>query len=322
VAELSGPAPDLSVVIVNWNTRDILHDALASVQKHLGAIPHETIVVDNASADGSADMVASAFPSIRLIRNAENVGFARANNQAMKGARGKWFLLLNSDILLTDDSVAGVVDRVRADPTIGIAHCRLVMGDGRFQYTTYRFPGIGLALLEDFGLYKLLSPARRAATLLGGYWDQTYERDVDWVAGAFMLLPREVFEQTGGFSEAYFMYGEDMEWCYRIRDAGWRIRYFPQATIVHLDHQSSAIRWGDRRIAICLQRQLEIYARRQGRVQGFLFHLVKTAGAGFRVGYFSLRSLFGGGKADYYREMRRYHLLCFRTIAGLLVGNR
>jgi len=320
--EAAGPAPDLSIIIVNWNTREILRNALTSVEKHLGGVVHETIVVDNASADGSADMVASAFPSVRLLRNPENVGFARANNQAMKVARGKWFLLLNSDIVVTDDSVARLWEKVKDDPSIGVAHCRLVMGDGRLQHTTYRFPGVRLSLIEDFGLYKLLPPARRASTLLAGYWDQTEERDVDWVAGAFMLLPRAVFEKTGGFSEAYFMYGEDMEWCYRIRDAGWRIRYFPQATIVHLDHQSSAIRWGDRRVAICLERQLDIYARRKGRVRGSLYHLVKTAGAAFRVGYFSLRSLAGGEHAEYHREMRRFYIVSFRTIAGLLTGNR
>jgi asparagine synthase (glutamine-hydrolysing) len=320
VPEIAGPVPGLSVVIVNWNTRDILRNALASVEKHLATVDHETIVVDNASSDGSADMVAAEFPAMRLIRNTENVGFARANNQAMKVARGQWFLLLNSDILLTDDSVARLWKKVKDDPSIGVAHCRLVMGDGRLQHTTYRFPGVGLALLEDFALYKLLPPARRATTLLAGYWDQTEERDVDWVAGAFMLLPRAVYEKTAGFSEAYFMYGEDMEWCYRIRDAGWRIRYFPQATMVHLDHQSSAIRWGERRIAICMERQLDIYARREGRAAGRLYHLVKTAGTAFRVGYFSLRSLAGGAHAEYHREMKRYYTLCLRTIAGLRVG--
>jgi GT2 family glycosyltransferase len=259
---------------------------------------------------------------VRLLRNTENTGFARANNQAMKVARGRWFLLLNSDTVLTDDSVASLWRRVKDDPTIGVAHCRLVMGDGRLQHTTYRFPGVRLALLEDFALYKFLSAERRGWALLAGYWDQAEERDVDWVAGAFMLLPREVYEKTGGFSEAYFMYGEDMEWCYRIRQAGWRIRYFPQATIVHLDHQSSAIRWGERRVAICLERQLDIYARRQGPVRGRIYHLVKTAGAAFRVGYFSLRSLGGGAHAEYHREMKRYYMLCLRTIAGLRLGPR
>lgn len=320
--ELREAPPDLSVIVVNWNTRDILRNCLASVDAHLSAVSHETIVVDNASSDGSTEMVVERFPHVQLIRSVENVGFARANNQAMRVARGRWLLLLNSDTLLIDDSVAGLFARVRNEPGVGIAHCRLLMSDRRLQYTTYRFPSIKLALLEDFGLYKLMPRARRGETLLGGYWDQSDERDVDWVAGSFMLLPRQVFEETGGFSEAYFMYGEDMEWCYRIRDRGWRIRYYPQASLIHLDHSSSDIRWGGRPIATCVERQVDIYARRHGRLLGVLYNLVKISGALFRVAYFSVRNIAGGAQQDYYREMRRYYMLCVRAHAALAVSSR
>jgi asparagine synthase (glutamine-hydrolysing) len=319
--ELRGVSPDLSVIIVNWNTRDILRDCLASVKTHLGTVCHETIVIDNASSDDSADMIAKEFQWVRLIRNVENVGFARANNQAMRVARGRWFFLLNSDTVLIDDSVAHLFARIQTETQLGVAHCRLVFPDRRLQHTTYRFPSIKLAILEDFGLYKMLPRAKRGKTLLAGYWEQDKEQDVDWVAGSFMLLRRQVFRETGGFSEAYFMYGEDMEWCYRIRDCGWRIRYYPQASVVHLDHGSSAIRWGDRRIAICAQRQVEIYTKRHGRFLGVLFNFEKTIGALFRFGYFSIRNM-AGGQRDYYRNMKRYYLLCLRVYAALAVGRR
>jgi len=320
--DVAGPAPDLSVLIVNWNTLDILRDCLSSVGRHLSSVSHEVIVVDNASSDGSAEMVAREFPRMRLIRNAENVGFARANNQAMRAARGSWFLLLNSDTVVTDASVAELVGTVKAQPGVGVAHCRLLFENGRLQHSTYRFPSIGLALLENFGLYKLLPARRRGEILLGGYWNQVAERDVDWVAGAFMLLPRAVFEKTGGFSEAYFMYGEDMEWCYRIRDAGWRIRYYPQASLVHRDHSSAAIRWGDQRIAICIKRQVDIYEKRHGRAHSVVFQLVHTGGALFRTVYFTVMGALGGRNALYYRDMRRYQLLSFRVYAGLLLEQR
>jgi asparagine synthase (glutamine-hydrolysing) len=322
VPDLGGTQVDLSVIIVNWNTRDILRNCLASVQTHLDAVSHEIIVVDNASSDGSAEMVAKEFPWVRLIRNVENVGFGRANNQGMRVARGQWLLLVNSDTVLIDDSVGRLLARVRNEPELGVAHCRLLKPDGRLQYSTYRFPGIRLSLLEDFGLYKLLSPARRGKVLLSGYWEQDEERDVDWVAGAFMLCPRRVFEETGGFSEAYFMYGEDMEWCHRIRDRGWRIRYYPDASIVHLDHTSSDIRWGGRPIAACIERQVNIYAGRHGRLRGALYHFVKMTGILFRVAYFTVRDLAGGAQRDYYREMRRYYLVCLRAYAALAVGTR
>jgi GT2 family glycosyltransferase len=320
--EICDDSPDLSVIIVNWNTRDILRDCLKSVETHLDTVRHETIVVDNASSDGSAEMVAKDFPSVRLICNAENVGFARANNQAMSAARGGWFLLLNSDTLLIDDSVVGLFARVRGEAGLGIAHCRLMMPDFRPQYTTYRFPSIKLAVLEEFGLYKFLPRSKRGEVLLSGYWDQNEERDVDWVAGSFMLLPRQVFEETGGFSEAYFMYGEDMEWCFRIRDRGWRIRYYPEASIVHRDHSSSDVRWGGRPIATCLQRQADIYVKRYGRFKGHVYNLVRMAGALLRVAYFSAKDIIGGSQDDYCRRMRSYYLVCFRALAALSVGSR
>jgi hypothetical protein len=196
------------------------------------------------------------------------------------------------------------------------------MRDGQLQYSTYRFPRLDLAVIEEFVLYKFLPRAEQGRLLLAGYWEQDEERDVDWVSGAFMLLPRKVFEQTAGFSEAYFMYGEDMEWCYRIREAGWRIRYYPQASIIHLDHSSSAVRWGDRRVAICIERQLDIYRKREGRFKGSLFHGVKLGGSAIRIIYFTLRSVLSERSDGYYAEMRRYHLLSLRVHASLVLGLR
>jgi GT2 family glycosyltransferase len=317
-----GPAPDLSIVVVNWNTREILRDCLASVAAHLGGVAHEVIVVDNASADASADMVAQDFPTVRLIRNSENVGFGAANNQAMRIARGEWLLLLNSDTVLTDASVAALFDRVRALPGIGVAHCRLMLPDGRLQHTAYRFPSLRLAMLEDLGLYKLLGSRRAGDTLLNGYWDHGDERDVDWVAGAFMLLPREVFEQTGGFDERLFMYGEDMEWCQRIRDRGWRIRYFPDASIVHLDHSSSELRWGDARVALCLERQRDLYLARRTRAHGEAFMVVKVVGAALRAAYYRARGALHHDSAEAYRAMTPQLSSTFRTLLSMAVRRR
>jgi GT2 family glycosyltransferase len=312
----------LSVVIVSWNTRELLRNCLASVAQHLSPIDHEVIVVDNASDDGSADMVEREFPAVRLVRGAQNAGFGPANNEAMRLARGEWLLLINSDTLLIDDSVARLVERVRTEPGLGIAHCRLEFSDGRLQHTTYRFPSVRMALLEDTGLYKLLGRRRSGHTLLAGYWEHDCERDVDWVAGAFMLLPREVFEQTGGFDERLFMYGEDMEWCQRIRDRGWRVRYFPQAKIVHHNHASSEQRYGNERVALCLRRQRDVYAQRRGRARAHVLMAIRVVGGGLRAGWYTMRARADGERGAAYREMAPHVNATFRILVGLALGRR
>lgn len=317
IASASGSA-QVSVVIVNWNTREILRACLQSIERHLSAVQHEVIVVDNASSDGSPDMVRETFPTVRLIANRENVGFARANNQAMRVARGQRFLLLNSDTLLTDDSVAQLLLSGSVDPGVGVWHCRLVLPDGRTQESAYRFPRLDLAILEEMGLYKFLPRRLRGRLLLGGYWSYDEERDVDWVAGAFMLLPRAVFEQTGGFSEAIFMYGEDMEWGLRIRDAGWRIRYVPTASIQHLDHASAEQRWGEQRVTICVQRQIQVYRSRSGRIPTGAFVFVHIIGTAARWAYFALRSLGVGRQSERYRTGKRHYVVALKAYASMV----
>jgi asparagine synthase (glutamine-hydrolysing) len=320
---------DLSVVVASWNTRDRLRSCLESVSRRLATVDHEVIVVDNASKDGSAEMVAESFPSVRLIRNPANAGFGRANNQAMRLARGRWLLLLNSDTVLTDDSVADLLRTLDRDAReggplagVGLAHCRLEFPDGRLQHTAYRFPTLRRALFEGLGLYKLTSADFAAETLLAGYWDHATERDVDWVAGSFMLLPREVFEATGGFDERFFMYGEDLEWCYRIRDRGWRIRFFPRAAIIHYDHQSADLKWGDERIARCLATERDVYAARHGRAAAWALLVVRLCGQALRLAYYSLRLRVPGRRASSYAPMRRHALISVRALWALALGRR
>ena len=317
-------APLLSIVIVNWNTRERLRGCLASIAEHLAQVDHEVLVVDNASADGSPAMVQTDFPAARLIRNVDNLGFGRANNQAMRIARGGYILLLNSDTELRDSSVADLLEDVRAEPSIGVAHCRLDFPDGRAQYTAYRFPRLSLALVENLGLYKLLPKQRAGNLLLGGYLEPSAARDVDWVAGAFMLIRREVFEQTAGFDESVFMYGEDLEWCYRIRDHGWRIRYYPETSIVHFDHVSSDIRWGgsDKRVLLCLGRQLDVYAQRHGRARAAMLAALGLIGALMRIGYHGARLCLSCGRSSVERTMSVQGLTMLRLMACVILDRR
>src|ERR1700759_3275630 len=147
----------LSIIIVNWNTRDITRDCLRSIREHVSGLTYEVIVVDNASGDGSAEMICSEFPDVRLIANDDNLGFGRANNQAMRVAKGEYLFLLNSDTVILDNAIERLLAFMAADPAIGIAGCKLLFEDRTLQSSCSRFPSIRVALLEDLMLYKFLS---------------------------------------------------------------------------------------------------------------------------------------------------------------------
>ncbi|MDA8067653.1 MAG: asparagine synthase (glutamine-hydrolyzing) [Actinomycetota bacterium] len=320
--EISGsdrPRPELSVVIVSWNTRDLTRAALQSLQTHLGSLPHEVIVVDNNSSDGSQAMILEEFPQVRLMANDENLGFGRANNQGMAVARGRYFLLLNSDAALIDDGVVRLVDRLRRQPTVGVAHCKLLSVDGTMQHTTYRFPTVRLAILDNLAVSRLLG-ARRRENLLGGYWNQSSERDVDAVAGAFMLLRREVYEQTGGFNERIFMYGEDIEWCARINDRAWKVRLYPEVSVLHHDHSSSEKLLGDScRITLSLAGQVSLVRKRQGAVSSVAFMLVLLVATTLRLAYYSLRQMGPGGSGERFRAMIPFQRAVLRSLLLILM---
>lgn len=310
----------LSIIVVNWNTCEITRACLRSIQARVSGIAYEVIVVDNASSDQSVAMIRSEFPDVRLIVNDENLGFGRANNQAMRKARGRYFFLLNSDTLVIDDSVQRLVDFMEREPRIGIAGCKLLFEDLSLQGSCSRFPSLKLALLEDLMLYKFMSRGRQGEVLLNGYWAHDHTRDVDAVWGAAMMVRREVVDQTGGFDERIFMYGEDLEWCMRVNDQGWRITFVHDCRVVHLNHKSAEKKYGDARVDLCLKRSYDTYRERHGRLAMNMLLLVRTIGDLIRVSYFGVRAMAERGAPDYYdskskfyNRTLRYHL---RAIFG------
>jgi N-acetylglucosaminyl-diphospho-decaprenol L-rhamnosyltransferase len=300
----------LSVVIVSWNTRELLRTCLTSL-RFLAGIEHETLVVDNASTDGSPEMVAREFPSVRLIRGVENVGFGRANNDAMAAADGETFLLLNSDAYLRDDSLARLLVTLRERPTVGVVGPRLRFPDGRLQHSAQRFSSLGRLFVEELGLYKVLSPGRRADILLDGYWDHGEERSVDWIVGACMLVRRKVFEQTGGFDPRFFLYGEEEEWCRRIRARGWSVLFSPAAEVVHVGHASAGQLLGSAgRVDRCLLAADELLVRAQGPLARVLAPPIRVSGALLKLAVFGPRSWLGESAQD------QDALLNARTVLG------
>jgi len=232
-------AVELTVCIVSWNTCDDLRQALTSVFDREGEAVFEVIVVDNASADGSAEMVRRQFPRAELIVNRVNRGFAAANNQALRRARGPYRLLLNSDAVAHPGAFAHLVRFMDDHPAAAAVGLRVLNPDATLQYSCRRFPTIAAGLFRKVPLGRLIPDNRWNREYLMSDWAHDAPREVDWVSGAAMCIRAEALAQVGLLDEAYYMYCEDVDWCYRARQAGWKIYYLPQAVVTHAIGRSS-----------------------------------------------------------------------------------
>lgn len=233
--------PDIAIIIVSCNTRGLLADCLKSVAAKQASGLAETWVVDNASSDSSADMVAKDFPAVHLIRNDQNRGFAAANNQALSRASGRFFFLLNSDARVLGDCCEQLQAALMADGGLGIVGPRLLNPDGSVQPSWGSFPNpINEFFFQSF-LFKLwpsgLPYGRRVHPLQRAAYRRF--RQVDWVTGAALMLRRELYETLGGLPEDTFMYAEDLEYCWRAQKAGFHSAYCPAAQVVHLGQASA-----------------------------------------------------------------------------------
>ncbi len=241
---------DLSIIIVNWNVCDLLRRCLRSILDTRCSML-EVIVVDNASTDGSVEMVRTEFPGVHLIANADNRGFPAANNQGIAVARGRYVFLLNPDTEVLDDALATMVAFTDAHPDVGVVGPQLLNPDGGVQSSRRRFPTLLTAFFESTWLrpYPPRSPLQGGSCpyaprgLLERYYvldrpdDAT--QDVDWVDGAALMARQEAIQQVGVMDEGFFMYSEELDWCRRFREAGWRVVYLPEARIIHHRGKSS-----------------------------------------------------------------------------------
>lgn len=220
---------DLSIVIVNWNTRALLADCLDSVYAQAEGLVLEVFVVDNASADGSPAMVRERFPQVRLVANTANVGFAPANNQAIRQAVGRHVLLLNSDTVVHAGALRQMVAFLDAHPRCGVAGACLLNGDGSLQASWAQFPSLWSEVLGR--------NLRVRQPLPGAAGQPAFA--VDWVGGACLMIRRAAIDQVGLMDERFFMYSEETDWCYRVKQAGWAIAYLPEARVTHFGGASS-----------------------------------------------------------------------------------
>jgi len=229
---------ELSVVIVSWNTKDLLRRCLDTLKKELGGIDAEVFVIDNHSADCSADMVAKEHPWVQLIANDANLGFAKANNQAMKIAQGSYILLLNPDTEVQPGSIQTLLKFLPERRQAGIVAPQLLNSDGSIQRSCRAFPTFLNMLYELVGLSKLFPNVQTFRKYKMLDWNHDDERQVDQPEGACLLLRRTVIEEVGMLDEGFFMLFEEVDWCYRIKKAGWQIWFTPKAKVIHHYGQS------------------------------------------------------------------------------------
>ena len=234
------PAVDVSIVIVSYNVRDVLKACLESITRQDAGLTVQTIVVDNASADDSVAMVRDAFPDTLLVESDRNLGFSGANNVGLKHATGRHILLLNPDTQMEPDVLSRMIEYIDANPEVGMLSCKLITADGSLDLACRRsFPSLWDGFCRASGLSKAFPRSRLFARYNLTYLDEDQTCEVEAVNGAFMFVRREALDNVGPLDEDYFMYIEDLDWCYRFRQAGWKIVYHPAATTLHLKGQSA-----------------------------------------------------------------------------------
>ncbi len=231
---------DISVVLLNYNTKDLTRICLETLlSSHLGNYCMEVLVCDNGSSDGTLDMIKKTFPPVSRIDNKKNLGFAAGNNPGIRKARGRYVLLLNTDTEIPPDTLRIMIEYMDKNPDVGASGCKLLLPDGSMDPACHRgFPTPWASFTYLAGLEKLFPKSRVFSQYHQYYKDLSTIHDVDCIVGAFFLVRREVIRDVGLLDEEYFMYGEDIDWCYRIKKAGWRIVYNPTATILHKKKQS------------------------------------------------------------------------------------
>jgi GT2 family glycosyltransferase len=275
VVTSAGPdgRPDVSVIVVSYNTREILHGCLEAVQQSTN-VTAEVFVVDNHSTDGSADMVARDFPDVFLIRNSENRGFAAANNVAMSRAGGRFVLLLNPDTVVRPEAIGTLAGFLASHSDVGICGPLVLNPNGSFQSCGYLYPTLLSEIRQSKNLGKLLRVVVGPPPELG---PRVAPTDAEWVDGCCLMIRREVIDAIGPLDEQFFMYAEELDWCFNAKRRGWRIVAHPGTSIIHYGGQSSA-QVAERSLALLVETRLRFYRKNIGLGTAGLISLAYVAG--------------------------------------------
>lgn len=276
---------DVSICIVNWNTKDLLANCIDSIHEKTTGISYEIIVVDNMSYDGSAEMVRQCYPQCRIFASKENLGFAGGNNVAVKEAQGKYVLYLNPDTVLATNAIYGMFQYADTHPEVGAVGCKLLNQDGSVQFTCARtYPTLWNQFCELMMLNRVFPRSKMFSTIEMNYWDHKDSRQIDCLSGACILARKSIIDKLGGFDENLFMYAEDVDLCFRINLEGKKIYYLADEKIYHLEGQSSKQQSNKYYSAIIQRESNHYYTRKHfGAVSALFYRAIIFIGSSVRL---------------------------------------
>jgi GT2 family glycosyltransferase len=294
---------------------------LASLSTQASSYPMETIVVDNASSDGSADQVAALYPDVRLIRNAENVGFAKANNQAVSVSTGRYLCFVNSDVKVLPHCVTRLVDFCEENPDVGMVGPRIIGGDGKLQRSCRGFPTVWNMFCRAVALDTFFPGNKIFTGYSLSHWPQDSVRPVDILSGCFWLVRRRALSQVGLLDENFFMYGEDMDWCKRFRANRWQVVFLPSAEAIHYGGASSS----NSPVRFYIEKQkadLQYWRKHHSALAVASYFVISCLHLLVRVAAYSMAVLLKKPARQIYQYKVKRSVMCLRWLISSCFGMR
>ena len=295
----------LSIIIVNWNVRDLLRKCIHSIFLNSRGNLNEIIVIDNASNDGSVEMILNEFSQVKLLVNKENHGFAKACNQAFAIAKGEYFFLLNPDTRVDRLNLDRIAEFMQENSEVAIGGCYVYNPDGSFQESFYRFPTFLNTLGRMFSLFRLLPRNKLTQSFFWSYPHDNVPQNVDRVLGGAMVIRKKTLEDVGQMDENYFLYGEDMDLCYRVQEKGWKISPIPETKVVHFKGESSKKNL-EKVIFLRFKNEFIFVKKFYPVIKVMLFRILQFIGAVLRLGFWVLYFLIGYKKQRAKESIKGY----------------
>jgi GT2 family glycosyltransferase len=302
----------VDVGVVTWNTADVTATSLRRLLDSDQGCELRLLVRDNGSSDGTAQMLADRVPEAEVDAGKENLGFAAGVNTLLARSTAPWFFLLNPDAWPEPGAIATLVASAERLPRAAAVVPRLQNPDGSLQHSTHPFPSLRIAAASITGVRRL-GRARAERLLLEGAWLHDRARPVDWAVGAAMLLRRDAIEDVGRFDERFFMYVEDLEWCWRAHQRGWEIFFEPTAVATHVGNVAGSIGYGERRTATYMANTYDFYRREHGALPAMMYRALNIAGSGLR--YASARRAHDEDSAHFWRTQLKANLARARHVS-------